>query len=151
MIVYRIANPIYSHDISGEGAKINGARWNSKGVPMLYTSENISLATLEMLIHTNFTDYIISLDLLYISIPDTGFSEINISKLKNNWVEDFEYSKFIGDEFIKSNQSLVLKIPSAVVYEEHNYLVNPLHPEFRKVKIIKTKSFSPDKRLFYLK
>jgi RES domain-containing protein len=54
----------------------------------------------------------------------------------------------MGDEFIKQNQSLLLKVPSAVIHEEYNFLVNPLHPDFKKVKLTKTKSFWPDKRLF---
>ena len=66
MIVYRISNAAYNNDISGTGAKLMGSRWNSKGVPALYTSEFISLAVLEMLVNTNFKDYAIALDLLYI-------------------------------------------------------------------------------------
>jgi len=149
MIVYRITNPIYNNDISGNGAKLNGARWNSLGVPMLYTTEYISLAVLEMLVHTQFTDYSIQLSLLYIDMPENvPIKEINLNKLKDNWTNDIEYTRFIGDEFIKQKQSLILKVPSAVVQEEHNYLINPLHVEFKKMNIHKTKTFNPDKRLF---
>jgi len=148
MIVYRISNPLYSNDISGTGAKLYGSRWNSKGLSMLYTSSYISLAILEMLVHTNFDDYAISLDLVYIEIPDTlDYKEIKIARLKTNWVEDISYTQFMGDEFIKSMQAPLLKIPSAIIEEEYNYIVNPLHPEFKKVKIDKIKSFRPDKRL----
>ena len=69
MIVYRISNTRYSDDISGTGAKLHGARWNSVAVPMLYTAEHISLAVLEMLVNTHFNDYNIELDLVYI-LPD---------------------------------------------------------------------------------
>jgi len=148
MIVYRISNSLYSNDISGTGAKLNGSRWNSKGIPMLYMSENISLAVLEMLVHTNFKDYSISLDLLYLQVPEEGQTEVNISKLKTNWREDYSYTMFIGDEFIRSNRYLLLKVPSAVIHEEHNYLANPRHHDFKKIKISKIKSFDPDKRLF---
>ncbi|MEP6712707.1 MAG: RES family NAD+ phosphorylase [Ferruginibacter sp.] len=149
MIVYRISNAIYSNDISGTGAKLNGSRWNSKGVPMLYTSNHISLAVLEMLVNTQFKDYSIALDLIYIRLPDDeAISEITLSKIKENWKEDASYTKFIGNEFIKQSHSLLLKVPSAVIQEEYNFLVNPLHPDFKKVKIQKTKSFWPDKRLF---
>lgn len=151
MIVYRISNSIYSDDLSGTGAKMYGARWNSKGIPMLYTTEFISLALLEMLVHTQFKDYSIELDLVYIFLPDhTEVKEITIPKMKTNWTEDDEYSRFIGDEFIKSKQCLALKVPSAVVHEENNYLINPLHSDFKKIKINKTQSFRPDKRLFSL-
>ncbi len=149
MIVYRIANKLYSTDLSGAGAKLNGARWNSRGTPMLYTTEFVSLALLEMLVHTQFKDFAIDLDLLYIHLPDNSdIKEITLPKLKSNWVEDDDYSRFIGDEFIKSKQSLILKVPSAVVQQEHNFLINPLHTEFKKIKISKTKTFRPDKRLF---
>jgi len=149
MIAYRISNSAYNNDISGTGAKLMGSRWNSKGVPVLYTSQSISLSVLEMLVNTNFKDYAIALDLMYISLPDEqSMTEIDLKNLKNNWKDDFEYTRYMGDEFIKQKESLILKVPSAVIQEEHNYLANPLHPDFKKIKIIKTKSFWPDERLF---
>jgi RES domain-containing protein len=151
MIVYRISNQLYSNDISGTGAKLMGGRWNSKGIPILYTSEHISLAVLEMLVNTQFQDYAISLDLILIQVPiSASFSEINISKIKKGWVNDVDYTNFIGDAFVKDKQSLLLKVPSAVVTEEHNFLINPLHEDFKKIKIIETRSFKTDKRLFSL-
>ncbi len=149
MIVHRICNSLYSDDLSGTGAKLFGGRWNSKGIPMLYVSEHISLAVLEMLVNNQFKDFSIELILLRISIPDTiEIKEIKLNKLKSKWNEDFSYSKFIGNEFIKSMNSLVLKVPSAVISEEHNYLINPLHTDFKKIKISDTKQFSTDERLF---
>lgn len=148
MIVYRISNPLYSNDISGIGAKINGSRWNSKGVAMLYTAASISLATLEMLVHTTFEEYAISLDMMFIDIPDAlDFKEIKADKLKKDWQLDLSYTQYIGDEFIKSNDTAILKIPSAIIEEEHNYLGNPLHNDFKNLKIIKIRAFMPDKRL----
>lgn len=149
MIVYRISNTVYSDDISGTGAKLHGARWNSVGMPMLYTTQHISLAVLEMLVNTNFKDYSIALELLYIQFPaNPSTTEIKLSKIKDNWKDDTSYTKFIGDEFIKQQQSLLLKVPSAVINEEFNFLANPLHTDFKKIKIINTKSFWPDQRLF---
>lgn len=149
MIVYRITNSAYNDDISGTGAKLMGSRWNSKGVPVLYTSQHISLSVLEMLVNTNFKDYAIALDLMYINFPDQlTMSIIELNSLKNNWKDDFEYTRYMGDEFIIQKESLFLRVPSAVIHEEYNYLANPLHPDFKKIKIIKTKSFWPDQRLF---
>ena len=149
MIVYRITNSIYSNDITGTGARLTGSRWNSKGIPMLYTTEHISLAVLEMLVHTNFKDYSIGLDLLTLQIQaSAAVSEISVKKLKPGWVKDFGYTRFIGDEFIKNKQNLLLKVPSAVIAEEFNCLVNPLHADFKKIKIIQTRSFKTDERLF---
>lgn len=149
MIVYRISNAAFSNDISGTGAKRMGGRWNSKGVPVLYTSQHISLAVLEMLVNTNFKDYNIALELMYINFPDQlPTASIELKNLKQNWKEDPEYTRYMGDEFIKHKESLILLVPSAVINEEHNYLANPLHPDFKKIRISKTKSFWPDERLF---
>lgn len=149
MIVFRISNTEYSSDINGTGAKLFGARWNSKGIPALYTSESISLAVLEMLVHTNFKDYSIELDLLYIKLPDTlSVTSVSLNSLKKNWAADVEYTRYIGDEIFRQKDTLLVKVPSAVIREEYNYLANPLHADFKKIKIIKTKSFSPDERLF---
>lgn len=149
MIVYRISNSEYKDDISGAGAKLMGSRWNSKGIPVLYTAQHISLAVLEMLVNTNFKDYAIALDMMYISIPnELSVTPISLSSLKINWKDDFEYTRYIGDEIFTQKESLLIKVPSAVIQEEFNYLANPLHTDFKKIKIIKTKSFWPDERLF---
>ena len=149
MIVYRISNSAYKDDISGTGAKLLGSRWNSRDIPVLYTSQYISLSVLEMLVNTNFKDYSIALDLMYINFPDDQPNTvIELKNLKNNWKDDFDYTRYMGDEFFKQNESLILRVPSAVIQEEYNYLANPLHADFKKIKIINTKSFWPDERLF---
>ena len=151
MIAYRICNSLYEDDISGTGAKLVGGRWNSPGIPILYLSENISLSVLEMLVNNHFQDFAISLSLLTISLPEKqDIAEIKTGKLKEMWQEDFSYTRFIGNEFVKTANSLIIKVPSAVISEEQNYLINPLHADFKKVKILKTKSFRTDKRLFTL-
>ncbi len=149
MIVYRICSTAYSEDISGMGAKLYGGRWNSKGIQILYTAECISLAVLEMLVNNHFKDFSIPLSLLKIHIPDTSKQSIIYSKkLKPNWIKDISYTNFIGNEFIKSNINLLAKVPSAVVPDENNFLINPLHPDFVKVKIKEITFFDTDKRLF---
>ncbi len=149
MITYRISNAAFSNDISGTGAKLMGSRWNSKGVPMLYTAQHISLAVLEMLVNTHFKDYKIALDLLYIDLPDQfALTAPGLKNLKADWKTDMGYTRYIGDEFVQQNRALILKVPSAVITAEYNYLVNPLHPDFKKIRLIKTKSFWPDERLF---
>ncbi len=149
MIVYRICNATYDNDISGTGAKLFGGRWNSNGIPMLYASINISLTVLEMLVNNQFKDFSIPLSLMTISLPDNSHeNEIKLKKLKNDWAEDTSYTKYIGNEFVKSNSNLYLQVPSAVMLEEHNFLINPLHNDHKKIKIIDVKSFRTDKRLF---
>jgi RES domain-containing protein len=104
---------------------------------------------LEMLVHTHFRDFAVELDLLTIQVPSsTVTTEISIKKLKKGWINDLAYTRFIGDEFVKDKQSLLLSVPSAVIPEEYNYLVNPWHQDFKKIKIIQTRAFKTDERLF---
>lgn len=149
MIVYRLATALYKDDLSGTGAKIFGGRWNSVGIPILYSTENISLAVLEILVRADKHTIPDTYHLIKINIPQTA-SVITISKdkLKKNWKDDIGYSQWMGDEFVKANEGLVLKVPSAIVDEENNYLLNSNHKDFQKVKILQAAAFRFDKRLF---
>ena len=149
MIVYRFSHPKYAHDISGIGAKLKGGRWNSIGLPLLYTSESISLGLLEVLANANTLEELQSLQLVEIEIPsNASVHQLQLSQLKKEWWKDFEYSKWIGSEIIKENKVLVIKCPSAIIEIESNYLINPLHTSFKKVGINVIKDFRFDERLF---
>ena len=151
MKAFRITTAPFKDDISGEGAKQFGSRWNSKGNAVLYTAEHISLAVLEMLVHLQFKEVPADYWLLQLSIPDNAtITDIDAGKLKNNWQDDIGYTQFIGNEFLQSLPTLLLKVPSAVIAEEYNVLANPLHPDFKKIKIGKSKAFRFDNRLFSL-
>jgi len=147
MIVYRISNELYKEDISGNGAAINGSRWNSKNIRMVYTGEYISLSILESLVYLREIDIPEKQYFLTIQIPDVEFQDIILSKLKDKWQQHINYTQWIGDQFIKNNEALVLKVPSAIVPQEHNFLINPLHATFKKVKIVNTELLELDKRL----
>ena len=148
MIIYRISNEQFRNDISGNGAAINGSRWNSAGIRLLYASQFISLSILESLVHLRQNYIPASQYLLHIEIPDSNeIQEISFKKIKHNWRQEIQYTQWIGDQFIKNNESLMLKVPSAVVPQEHNFLINPLHKDFKKVKIISTELLNLDKRL----
>ena len=150
MIVFRICNTVYSNDISGNGAKMYGGRWNNKGVPVLYTSSTRALAALEILVHIS-TNNVQPIDFSILSIfsPENSIDEIPFTALKTEIDKNGLNSnfKFIGDNWIKSNSSFLLKVPSIVIPEEYNYLVNPLHKNFNKVKIVENKLFRFDNRL----
>jgi len=149
MIVYRLATELYKDDLSGMGAKLFGGRWNSTGVTLLYTTENISLAVLEILARADKYTVPDNYHLIKINIPDIlQFPVITKNKLKKGWKDDIGYTQFMGDSFIKSNDSLLIKVPSAVVDDENNFLLNTQHSDFRKVKISASFSFHFDKRLF---
>lgn len=148
MIVYRITNEPYKNDISGNGAALYGSRWNSKGYPLLYTSQFISLSILESLVHLKRIEIPPTQYLLHIEFPDENeIAEISYKKIKKNWHEELEYTQWLGDQFLKNNRNLTLKVPSAIVPQENNFLLNPLHPGFKKVKIITAELLELDKRL----
>ena len=147
--LYRFAHEKYSDDLSGEGARLYGARWNSKGYPVVYTSTTISLSLLELFIHKASYDEILSNFLMTIEISgDIEIPEIKLSKLKEDWSTDEGNTRWIGDEFLKSASSLLLKVPSAIIPEETNVLINPRHKDFKKVKVKTARRFDFDARLF---
>jgi RES domain-containing protein len=149
MIVYRIANENYKNDLSGNGAALYGSRWNSPGRRMLYTSQYISLSILESLVHIDKKFIPANQYLLHISIPDTkDVKTITRAAIKKDWRTNIEYSRWVGDQFIRSAEFLILKVPSVVVDQENNFLLNPVHPDYKKVKIVNAELLQLDQRLF---
>ena len=148
MIVYRFTKEIYSHDISGEGAKKWGGRWNSPGLPVIYTSYSISLSLLELLIYQSSYEEIVVNRLMHIEVPDTTFQSLSANSLKLNWQNDIDYCRFIGNKFLQTKKSLILKVPSAIIPDEYKILINPGHPAFAKCALISSGIFEFDTRLF---
>jgi RES domain-containing protein len=154
MIVYRLSREKYQFDLSGMGAYIAGGRWNSKGNSILYTSSSIALCLVEILVHINAEDVPDDLKLLSIEIPDRlKIKEISKSKLIEGWNNspEINFTKEIGNQFLKENKYVGMKVPSAIVEDEFNYLFNPAHKDFKQIEIIKFKSFKLDNRLFKIK
>ncbi len=147
MIIYRLSTSKFANDLSGEGARLYGGRWNFSGNAALYTSEHISLSILEILVRANKQTSPDAYILTSMELPDNCISEIQLKKLKYDWQSHLEYTQYIGDEFLKNNQVLALRVPSAIVPQEHNFLLNPLHTDFKKVKLILSESLNLDKRL----
>ena len=148
MIIYRLAVEKFSRDISGTGAKLMGGRWNIPGLPVLYTTESISLSVLEILVNTERQFIPNTYQLLKLNVPDNVVNTTIIKeKLKEQWKDDFEYTQWIGSEFLRQKKVLILKVPSAVIDEENNFLFNPEHPDFKKLKILAINNFQFDKRL----
>ena len=116
----------------------------------LYTSQYISLSILESLVHLDKKFIPARQYLLHISIPDTkDIKTITKTSIKKDWRTNFEYSRWVGDQFIRSGEALILKVPSVVVMQESNFLLNPVHPDYKKVKIVNTELLQLDQRLFY--
>lgn len=149
MLVYRIASASYINDLTGEGAKLYGGRWNSKGKSMLYTSQNISLAAWEVFVNLSPDQLPSDLRMVAIEIPDSIMvKEILEKNLPAAWFEQPPPEKLtkVGDEWLKSLETAILKVPSAVIRSECNFLLNPAHSEFSKIKIVYTAPFIFDPR-----
>ncbi|MCP4458093.1 MAG: RES family NAD+ phosphorylase [Cytophagales bacterium] len=128
MIVYRIANPDYAHDLSGMGASLFGGRWNQNGLPLLYTAETSSLAILEFLVHVKGVKGNLKYKLLTVDLNSDDIE--NVNSLSKKWTEDVKLTQDIGTKWIKSQSSLGLRVPSVHNPLESNILVNPRHPTF---------------------
>lgn len=151
MIVFRLSKADFAMDLSGKGAEKSGGRWNSKGVALLYTSDSRALCTTEIAVHTPLgilpTNYVI----IAIEIPDgSSTKELLATSLPHDWRSyPHSYStQEIGNNFVKISNCLVLKVPSAIVQGEFNYLINPRHKDFKKIKTISVDTFNFDERLF---
>jgi len=148
MIVFRLSKQMYADDLSGKGAEIAAGRWNSRSRAMLYTSQSVALCVTEIAVHVPLGIIPENYMLIHIEIPDNEIFESK--KLPSDW-QLFPHSdstQQLGDAFLKNKKFLVIKVPSAVVQGDFNYLINPQHPDFKKVKIIKKEKFSFDQRLF---
>jgi len=150
MIVCRLSKSKYSSDLTGKGAERSGGRWNNKGVAMIYTGESRALCTTEIAVHMPLGNIPMDYEIIFIEIPDASISEFDITTLPEDW-RSFPHPHFtreIGDQFISDTICLVLKVPSAVVPGDFNYLINPYHKDFSSVKIVEIGSFEFDVRLF---
>lgn len=149
-VLYRIARTKYAKDLSGEGARLAGGRWNYKGTPLIYAAESRSLACLEALVHMSQAEFLIKRKIVLIEIPKTITPQtIEKSDLPRNWRQyppSFKLAD-IGTQWAVSMKSLLLQVPSAVIPYEFNMLINPAHPDMKHVKITKIEDFQFDKRL----
>ncbi len=133
---------------SGEGARRYGGRWNSKGVPLVYTAESRALAMLEMLVQDE------PLHARYVVIPATipdglAIERVDIAKPASNrrTPQRSEDLRAIGGEWAASKRSAVLAVPSVVLPEETNYLLNALHPDFPRIRVGRPNPLVTDVRL----
>ncbi len=151
MKVYRLSKGKYKSDLSGRGAEIAGGRWNNKGIAVVYTSASRALCTTEIAVRTPLGILPLNYFIIEIEIPkELKIEELKIDDLPKDW-KSFPHSNTtqqIGDKFIKEEKSVILKVPSAVVQGDYNYLLNPKHKNFNKIKITNILPFNFDKRLF---
>jgi RES domain-containing protein len=145
MIFYRCSSSKWSKDLSGTGASLYGGRWNNPGSFLVYTAENNILAALEIAIRIPLEQ--ISKDYVMIGIEVPDGIEPFIPKLSKTWYKDEEATRSVGDHFAKQNSHLLMKVPSALISDAYNYIINPRHELASQVKLQEAKSILLDERL----
>ena len=148
MLVWRLARLAHVK-LDGEGARLAGGRWNSRGFPAVYTSSRLSLAALELLVHTEVTLVPPDLVACEIEVADSIDVEgVEIAELPADWrLPGHPGCRAIGDRWLAEERTAVLRVPSAVVPEEWNYLINPRHRAAKAIEIVRRRKFSFDARL----
>ena len=148
---FRLVSPRWADSaLSGEGARKHGGRWNSAGTPLVYLSGSRALAALETLVHlTTPETRAKGFSLLEIGFPTHSIEVVPVAGLPPNWRSSPPTSTTmkVGDDWFASKRSLVLRVPSTLVAEEDNWLINPLHPRASAVTVPKVRTFSFDARL----
>ena len=151
MRFWRICRRRYAADAaSGEGARLFGGRWNSRGVPVVYASTSLALAAIETFVHLE--PNLAPSDLISIEgeIPDElEIGRLDLKLLPPDWrsTRDESLQRF-GDEWVLAGKTVALLVPSAAIYGESNVILNPAHSQFRKIKFLDPQPFEFDTRMF---
>lgn len=147
MEVYRICLEEYSGELFASGIR---GRWNSKGNFVIYTAESRALACLENVVHRSGEGLNRNFKVVVIGVPDDlAVETIQLSKLPKGWHEAGSYAvcQPLGDTWYKDRSSAVLKVPSSIVPNEWNYILNVRHPDFSRIRIVRREDFEFDPRI----
>lgn len=147
MLVYRIVHKKYSHHLFASGLP---GRWNSKGNKVLYSAESVSLAFLENMIRRKGLGFNHDFKIMFIEVPPKSkITIVNADDLDKGWRNFDSYSKCqsAGDTWYNENAALLLKVPSAVLPEAFNYVINTGHTDYKKVKLVEVTNLIPDERI----
>lgn len=152
-IAWRIVKKKYAASaFDGEGARQNGGRWTRAGRSVVYTAGSISLATLEILVHLGFKNATLleSYSLFQVDVPDNLVLETDAGSLPPWWSESPARNELclVGDAWLDERKKPVLRVPSAIVPYESNYLLNPEHPDFARISIGREQAYVVDPRLY---
>ena len=152
MRVWRICSRRRSRAaFQGEGARLYGGRWNPPGVSVVYTSGSLALAALEVLVNVELQEMPRDLVSIAATIPDEAPAEsVEIADLPAGWQRTPapEYLQLLWADWVRRQNTAVLSVPSAVIPSEHNFLLNPAHRDFKRIKIGKPGTFRFDPRLW---
>jgi RES domain-containing protein len=147
MLVYRITLTNFAGSLTASG---RAARWNLNDVDMIYTASSRSLACLENVVHRSQAGLNLPFSVITINIPDNiALKTIAKNSLPANWAafEQVAKTQALGNNWLKANESAVLAVPSSIIDEEVNYLLNPAHADLKKIRIVKIQPFVFDSRI----
>jgi RES domain-containing protein len=138
MLLYRIGKTKYAHDLTGMGAKLNGGRWNHEGIPCIYLAESRSQSLLEFTAHVDIDLIPPALSFTTLALPDHSIRQLTANELPANWWlrPHCGESREIGSSLLATKEWLLLKVPSDIIDQEFNFVLNPLHPLMGTVKIM---------------
>ena len=133
----------------GEGARLYGGRWSSPGTPVVYTAQSESLAALEVLVHLQASQLLMSYSSIPADFDDAMIEAVDPASLPPDWRGSPPpiVLQQIGDQWAAEQRSVVLRIPSVIVPNESNFILNPRHTGFGQVDIGPPNSFHLDPRL----
>ena len=134
----------------GEGARLAGGRWNKIGIPMIYTADSLALAALEILVHLPQPEFLrLNFQRIPVKFDIRLVKSLNLIDLPADWdiLPPPESTQTIGTEWAVKKESVLLKVPSTIIREEFNYLINPLHRDFKKLSIGSAQKFIFDPRI----
>jgi RES domain-containing protein len=140
MLAWRLCREPFA-DLTGEGARLYGGRWNTAGRPLVYAASAAALAVLEVRVHLDLPPELLPDDyvLLAVDLQDLPVEEVNVLPAD---------PAAFGDEWLRQQRSPVLQVPSAIVAESPNLLLNPAHPAATQARIVSRRRFAFDHRLW---
>ncbi len=147
---WRVCAPKYADmAFSGEGARIHDGRWNSKGRAVVYASESVSLAVLEQLVNVEDPAVLDAFVVVSATLDETSIEVLPPASLPDNWrtYPAPPSTRRIGDARLSEARSLALRVPSVTVRGQHNYLINPAHPDFAGIEVSEPEPLDLDPRI----
>jgi RES domain-containing protein len=151
VIAYRLAEARHARTaqdaLSGEGAFLFGGRWNPPGYRVAYAAERLSLAVLEILVHTQDRKKLEDYRLVTVNVPDELVATLDKGALADDWQADLTVTRGLGKAWLDAGSHVALLVPSVIIAGERNLLVNPLHPDFARLEFSEPRPFRFDSRL----
>jgi RES domain-containing protein len=144
VVLWRISRHL---DLSGIGGLGLSGRWHDKGQPVVYLSENAASTLLEVCVHTAANDVPPEFTLLRVEGPDVNIRTIGLAELPVDWRTRPDITRAIGTRWLRSNEGVLLRIPSAIVPRTANFLFNPLHLDAKGFRIAEVLKYPFDVRI----